>query len=541
MKSYLRKCMIVIALLMFGLRVASSQAVLIASAPPQIVKYDVYEITFEWDSARYENVWMQVDLNVNFTIPSGEIVTIEGFFYEPNVWKARFAPSETGLYTWNASLNDASGDATATGEVEVTDSDASGFLRVSDDNPMRWEHDDGSAFHPLGIQDCLLDVNNDGNPINDWGLDGEVRPPGQHLPGTFSDIDTYFSTYAAAGFNLLRWSINNCSFNLYERVGVSEIRIDSQAGKWGDELLQNARAHGFRVYMGIFGVQPPFLNDTRERRMNSVRHAVDYTVARYGAYVDVWELMNEARPETRTGDAWYEIVVERLGNIDPYAHPISTSWERPDLTYIDVISPHWYASESPADSVVAMTDQITSARAQAENYAPSRPIMFGEIGNQDVNWDIDSARRLRIRTWTAFFNEASLIFWNSSFAKDYAVQGAANVYLGPEERIYTRVIQDYAALFPSDTIMTPVDVVAAPISAFGLSAPERFGVYVVNNETHETPTENAQITVDVPFAGTGIWLDPSTGSELARAPIDVGIQIIDVPPFVADVALLVMP
>jgi hypothetical protein len=522
--------------------IAVAQSALIADAVAQVSQYDVYEITFDWSSAMYENPWMAVDLNLELTAPSGAVAAIDGFYYDTDVWKARYAPAEIGMYTWNAALTDASGTFSANGEFDVIASDAPGFLRISDDNPMRWEFENGAAFHPVGIQDCLLDVNNDGNPINDWGLDGDFRAPGQHLPGEFADIDTYFSTYAAAGFNLFRWSPNNCSFDLYERVAPSANRYDILAGIWGDQLVQAARTHGFRVYMGIFGFQPPHLHDPRPGRMEAIRRAVDYIVARYGAYVDVWELMNEARPDVGVPDTWYEVAATRFAEIDPYQHPISTSWERPDLPYIDIMSPHWYASEPPTESAAQTLLQIVTIRTQAEAVAPPRPIMFGEVGNVEVNWDAQSADRLRVRAWTAFFNEASLIFWNSSFAKDYRVdRGAANVYLGEEERAYVRVLHDYAAAFPADTFLAAPRIVAGDISAYALSAPERVGVYVVSQTSFDAPTPGAQIELNVPFAGSAVWIDPRTGAELARFDIQAGVQVLDVPSFIGDAALSVMP
>jgi hypothetical protein len=65
--------------------------------------------------------------------------------------------------------------------------------------------------------------------------------------------------------------------------------------------------------------------------MAAVERYVRYVVDRYGAWVDFWELMNEAS----VPDAWYATVARYLRSIDPYHHPIGTSWSRPDLREID--------------------------------------------------------------------------------------------------------------------------------------------------------------------------------------------------------------
>lgn len=52
---------------------------------------------------------------------------------------------------------------------------------------------------------------------------------------------------------------------------------------------------------------------------------------------------------------------------------------------------------------------------------------------------------MRLRAWTAFFAEGSLVFWNVSFAKDGRGFGA--IYLGPEERRYLGVLQRFVAGF----------------------------------------------------------------------------------------------
>ena len=66
--------------------------------------------------------------------------------------------------------------------------------------------------------------------------------------------------------------------------------------------------------------------------MEKVKRFVKYSVDRWGALVDIWELLNESEPP----DEWNEAVSSYLRSIDPYHHPITTSWERPELPGIDI-------------------------------------------------------------------------------------------------------------------------------------------------------------------------------------------------------------
>jgi hypothetical protein len=516
------------------------------AAPDAIPAYDVYEITFAWSSGDYANVWGDVGLGLVFTSPNGESIEIGGFYYAADTWKARFSPDEIGGWTWSAILDDGMQMQTASGQFEVTQSDAPGRVMQNPNNPMRWIFENGAPYYPIGLNECLLDINENGTPLDDFGVDGELRPVGVHLPGSFTDAETYFALYGSGGFNLFRYSDGNCAYSIHERISPDGNIYLAQQSQWTDQLIQTARRHGFRIYFDMFGFRPPALNEPDNvEAMEAVKRAVEYVVNRYGAHVDFWELMNENQPRRNAGDGWYRIVTEHLRAIDPYARPISTSWERPDLAVIDIVSPHWYASESEFESDLALVDEITRAahggRGNQNRAQPPKPIIFGEQGNAGVNWDERSAVRLRIRTWTAFFNEVALIFWNSSFAKDLREEGAANIYIGPEERTYARVIQDFASTFDPDAIIVTVGVANAPIRAYGLSSPAMFSAYLHNFEDHQSPTSGAVISVSINFDGTATWIDPSTGDVLSEESISAGDLTLQVPDFITDVVLRIEP
>jgi hypothetical protein len=63
---------------------------------------------------------------------------------------------------------------------------------------------------------------------------------------------------------------------------------------------------------------------------------------------------------------------------------------------------------------------------------------------------------MRIRSWTAFFSEATLIFWNTSGSTDFTSLFSANIYLGPVERGYIRGLQDFTRAVESDVMTTTI-------------------------------------------------------------------------------------
>ncbi len=490
-------------------------------------RYHVYELDFNYPSSGYTNPWDAATLTVTFTLPSGVRVEAGGFYVASDTWKVRFAPSELGRYFWRSEFAAGSSMRTDGGAFTVIESGEHGFIRHSAANPFRWVFDDGTPYYPIGLQDCTNDRDHSGDPFDDFGFDGGFRPHNTHI-GSKTDMDTYFDAYAAAGFNLWRWTVDNCSFKFWEQIAPEGNIYLPRELEWGDKLVTVLRTKGFRIYANIFGFEPPFPQATAQSsEMEAIKRYVRYFVNRYAAYVDFWDLMNEAT----ASEEWYRAVAEAVREYDPYDHPLATSWERPDLAVIDINSPHWYQTENELES-----DQVTAERIRLLRQG-NKPIVFSEHGNAGVNWDERSGTRMRLRTWTAFFEEATIIFWNSSFGKDYHAD-SANIYLGPEERGYVRALQDFTAGF--DPAAQPVPVITSSpdrVRAYGLRSASAYAVYLVNFTDHANPTSGVHLIADVPVAGTAVWYDPATGTVVASLQVAAGQHPLLVPDFVTDIAL----
>jgi hypothetical protein len=265
---------------------------------------------------------------------------------------------------------------------------------------------------------------------------------------------------------------------------------------------------------------------------------IDYAIARWGVYVDFWELLNERH----ASDAWVTEIAQYIRSVDPDRKPISTSWEKPYLPAVDINAPHWYEAEEERESDLKVVQRAAKWKEAG------KPVIVGEQGNSGWNWDPLSALRMRIRTWTALFQEISLVFWNTSWAKDghHVPSGSANIYLGPQERGYIRVLRDFSLRLDPDVRITSVEISApAQARAYGLRSERMAAAYVHHFDNHKVSLAGVRITLDIPggkrVAGrlTAEWIDPASGRVLARAPVHPGRQTLPAPPFTVDLALLV--
>jgi hypothetical protein len=414
--------------------------------------------------------------------------------------------------------------------------------------------------------------------MDDTAMEGPFRPDPEGRrpkppPGALfargpsmnpQNADVHFGRHSRAGFNLWRFSPNNFSIKVFARPDNEEAgtldHVRWEQARMVDELLQMTRKYGLRNFYGIFGYHNVFNNQPDNAEgMAKVKRLVKYSVDRWGAYVDFWEFLNEQHATNQ----WYEIMIPYLKSIDPYQKPISTSWERPTLPGIDINAPHWYGNENELTS-----DQASANRA-AQDKRFGKPVVYGEQGNargrEDLSaqgiggvWDPGSARRMRVRSWSAFFNETAFIFWETSYAKDGHYM---NLWIGPEERQYIRALQDFAARLDPEIKMVKVPLVHVPASqvrAYGLRSERCAAVYLHHFACAECAKSSSpglpavhrwdhdrgmvtglKVTIDVPKNAKGYWYCPSDARILQRVEAPAGLRSFAAPDFDIDLALLI--
>ncbi|MEO6691602.1 MAG: T9SS type A sorting domain-containing protein [Saprospiraceae bacterium] len=495
-------------------------------------RYDLYELTIGHNQSPYTNVWEQVSVSVIFISPTNVRYPIDGFYFNTDTWKVRFAAPETGKWTWSITFTTPTNTYNESGTFNCAASTTKGFLKLHLTNPYRIVYADDTLFNAIGIGDCIFDSDKNNNPIDQWGFDGDFRPSG-HEASWDTTIDVYMNAYGAngAGFNLFRWSINNCAFNLFQNIHTTGNTYGVNEGLYGDTIVQKLRQYGFRVWLTLFSWNTPFPSTAMSQPAEeaAVNRYIKYIVARYGAYVDIWEMNNE----TTVTDHWINFTTAYLRSIDPFNRLISISWERPFNPDININAPHWYEKESEYIS------DLRTAQKIAVDKPGRKLLVYGEQGNSVQNWDSLSALRMRMRSWTAFFEEGILIFWNSSFAKDYFGGGASNIYLGPQERGYIRILQNYTALADTsvrDMIISPSNT--SQVRAYGLRGTDKLLGYFHHYNSHITTTTST-FSVNVPVSGFITWIDPEKGNIILTAAIGSGTQTITTPSFMIDMAMVI--
>ncbi len=518
----------------------------------------VLELSFTHQGV-FDNKFRDVTLEAVFTAPGGGRQRIQGFFYGGEVWKIRIRPHEVGGWSYTYLMTGKGGlRSEGDGAFAVTPSATDGPIRRHPDHPYRWVFASGKPFFPVGFQNCVIENSGPRPPM--VAVDGEKGGGARWLSQA-----EYFSLYGQAGFNLLRFSQRNCSYALHDDY-FDEYHEDESLAT--DEVLSVARRHGFRVMFGFFGGHGRWVHNHRYVRM--VKHAVhkvlgrpleavssphdreivakeqrfiEYCVARWGVYVDFWELLNERK----ASDEWTTLMADHVRAVDPDRKPISTSWEKPLLPAIDINAPHWYESESELESDLRVK-QMADDWKQA-----GKPVIVGEHGNRGMNWDPRSGLRMRVRLWTALFQEISLVFWNTNWAKDGMFQGrptpsrSANIYLGPEERGYVRVLQDFSARLDANLRMAAVEVsLPGRVRGYGLRSTSVAAAYLHHVEDHVNEVRGLTLTLDGPDRARSAsrwlaeWIEPATGNVVERVAVRPGRHTLEVPPFTVDLALLIV-
>ncbi len=503
--------------------------------------YGVFELTLKHNGV-YGNKFFEPKVEVVFTAPHGEQTLIQGFYYGGDLWKVRFRPNEVGRWNYEYTMTGRNGFSQRnSGWFAATPSDARGPVIRNPNNRYQWTFANGSPYFPLGLQDC---VTAHGSQLGGEMIDGGTRSEG----GRKILMAEYFALYGSAGFNLYRFSQKNCSFPLFDDLDHYR-EAEAQAT---DELLSLAREHGFRVMFGFFG----YYDSSPSRPVRAIlrtlqlrtglfapnekqKRFIDYCIARWGVYADYWELLNERK----ASDEWTTAMADYVHAHDPYRRPVSTSWEKPQLPAIDIDAPHWYESENELQSDLRVQEHATRWKQAG------KPVIVGEQGNSGMNWDPTSGVRMRIRSWTALFEEITLVFWNTSWSKwgmhggQYTPGDASNIYIGPEERGYVRVLTRFASQLEPGVRMATVHVSSTEVRAYGLRSQNRFAAYLVHANDHRTVANHIAIAVPASLSGArwvGEWIDPATGAELSSQQVpDTGT--LEAPPFQIDLALLVRP
>lgn len=495
---------------------------------------NIHEFTLKSNSD-FINPWRQANMDATFTHESGLVVNVPGFYYDKNVWKLRFNPPLKGSWKWKITWSPHGKDLFKSGEF-ISDTDTSEFyIRNNTINPKRLTTDGKNIFNGIGMGDTMIDYNYNGTTLDDWTIGNSTPIVATDSAGItvkyrsdkINSLDDYISTYGpkGAGFNIFRWSLMNASESLWTNLGYPTTYSILQ-GKVGDTLAESLRSNDIHLWFTAFGFDIPYKYSVVPRDQYLLKSYIRYVYARYGAYVDVWELANEIAVPKDTAT----LLFNEIRSYDFEKRPISISSVEYNYEQSEIIAPHWYETEKIEES-----DTKTSSHILTYDKI-EKPVVIAEQGNHKTNYDETSAIRMRIRSWTAYFEQGILMFWNQSDSKDYT-SGifSANIYLGDEERSYIRVLQELTKSFPlkSESVRYNLN----GIRGYGLIADDFKAAYFYHYSSPFTVT-SFTLPLSTKLGGNMQWVDPSTGKVLKSEYCKPFKCMLTSPEFKTDVVLL---
>ena len=386
---------------------ATGDAGTLAIAPlmaDEIGRFELLELEIQTDIATSNPFDLEeLDIRVEFTTASGTRVNIGAFWYqefdatglrrvgEPG-WRARFTPTETGVWTAVARIP-ARGLQSEPITFRVLLSDSPGFIRVHPENPRYLAFDNGDFFFPIGLNmgwwtatgDALTDYRrwmdpfavNGGNTIRVWmaewsfGLEWNDTPLGDYTRRLRRAwlLDQIFAMAEERDVYVLLVLLNCADFNNWQTNG------------WNGNPYNAARG-------GPIERPEQFVTDPTARAL--LQRRLNYIVNRWGysPRLLAWEWWNEVNLAPFSDEAlipWLQEMTAHLRARDVNRHlttnsyairDLSPIWDLPEL---DVIQKHEYAHQvNSVDRDLAERAVPDFGRLAAS--APAKPILLGEFG-----------------------------------------------------------------------------------------------------------------------------------------------------------------
>ncbi|MCM8805511.1 MAG: DUF5060 domain-containing protein [Candidatus Omnitrophica bacterium] len=338
-----------------------------------IFQYDKFEVTFELPLI-LDNPFdpEEIDISGIFHSPSGKTISVPGFFYRDYIrcleedgeqlypygkhqWCIRFAPEETGNYSYEIVINF---------KGKTYRFDCGTFNCIKGNNPgfIRWDKQDsfclsfsnGKFFYPIGH--VLRSPDDVRQPYN-----YEFTP--DKGKGTFAydeyfkkmkdNLENYIRMWMGAWWVGIEWTPAYAQH--YEGIGRYSLE-----NSWKlDYVLDIARENGIYIVLtlinhGQFSIRPDaewwdnpyniinggFLNSpdeffySREAEKFFLKR-LRYIVARWGYSTQIafWELWNEVDLtgyyDSQNVRLWHEHIIPLLREIDPWKHPVTSHICRP--------------------------------------------------------------------------------------------------------------------------------------------------------------------------------------------------------------------
>ena len=367
----------------------------------------------EWDihiSASFTNPYDQKDiaLDMLLTSPSGKAIVLPCYYERGDstlsLWKARFAPQESGKYSYTFNLQNKSGHAISASTYFITlPGKSNGFLHKND--LWTFKFDNGRLFRGIGenvgwesrtfenpkwTYDYLLPTlsKTGANFFRTWMCYWNLPLEWQKISSTnrYSNTDQYFNPGAIKRMDEL--------VNLTDSLGLYfMLTLD-----WHGHLMENGgwKNSPYNVANGGPAKTPVEFFTLRSAR-NKYKNKLRYIIARWGYSTSIaaFEFFNEIdNAAFNSADSiliphsviteWHDEMSRYLKDIDPYRHMVTTSISHRDimglnsLAYIDFNQKHIYKHTEKIPAIYP--DYIQTF---------GKPYVIGEFG---FRWEDDDPK-----------------------------------------------------------------------------------------------------------------------------------------------------
>ncbi len=522
-----------------------------ARSPARIAAFDVVEFGVD-AGAKFRNPFDPDEVAVDGTFVGGGTRIVLPAFWDGKSFRLRFCPTKAGEWTLITVVTTPMGiRKAAPRRFRVVSSKATGFVRPSPDNPRYFTLDEGKSYVPIGLNLCWPDK--DGLP----------------------SYDRRFAKLSSVGGNFARiWTTQERRLETKE-AGLG--RYDENAAAFYDGVFRLATEHGIRTMLtfddyrvlaktdyfnahwdsspyntangGPLKEPTDFFADPLARKLYKRR--LRYLVARYSAFPSLafWEIYNEQDniPKPGVPTAWFREMTDTLRSIDPYRHPITTSyswddkaavWESPA---VGLTQRHLYGQGDTVDFVSMVEENSRTL----DSYG--KPRLIGEFG---ITWKEPDLALDKAKLGTPLHDA----LWASIMTGDAggALTWWWDNYLEPLDlwSVFTGISRFVAPIDFAHREFRPLTLKGrAGVTTLGMQDAKTGETILWLHDPASNWKDDAAGTALMPWTGTAIavpathamrieiW-DTRTGMVVARstqAPAE-GKVTVDLPPFRRDIA-----
>lgn len=376
--------------------------------------WDVFEISFT-NKKDYDDPFRDVQLDIRYIKPSGEIITFMGFYDGNHTWKARFMPDQIGVWEYFAVFSDRV--EAGKGEFEVVPSDIPGPVAADRKNSLWFGYKSGKhglirCFH---VGDRFFAANweeNKRQEFLDWA---------QHQGYNTLSVASFFLKRNVEG--------RGKGWQTPALWALDENRPQPEEYRKAEKIIAALAKRKMLIYpfAGFFGQSSDFPLEKEDQELY-----IKYTIARFGPF---WNLFfNVAGPEPLWRPDAYAVQMPaseiiRLGNLidkwDEFDHVLSVHNE----TGTDPFRfEDWHdyvtlqgAKENPGNSVY----QYIIKQAEAK-----KPVFAQEVfwpGNKYHPCDCRDAETIRNKAYTLLFAGAAINFADMDGNSSSGFSGSLNL------------------------------------------------------------------------------------------------------------------